>query len=170
MRPSCSEILLVGSNPCHPSCIDQDKMYHSLAFLVVCASTVRAAINPENFQRALTQIQDLARQAVSSSDIHVPGLSIAIVYNGTVQYTGGFGVREIGSNDSVDADTVFRLASMSKPVSSTIVAAMISATNLTWDTKTNEPDTIAEYSDPWISAELTLEDGFSHRSGLYPRK
>jgi CubicO group peptidase (beta-lactamase class C family) len=142
---------------------------HFLTLLVLLASTARAAIDPENFQRALSQIQDLARQAVNSSNVHVPGLSIAVVYNGSVQYTGGFGVREIGFNDSVSADTVFRLASMSKPVSSTIVAAMVSASNLTWTSKTNVPNNVAQYSDPWISAELTIADGFSHRSGLYPR-
>lgn len=136
----------------------------------LCLGAARAAIDPQNLQLALEEIQDLARQAVDPSAIHVPGLSIAIVYNGTIQYTGGFGVRDIGSNDSVDADTVFRLASMSKPIASTIVAAMMSGSNLTWDTKTNEPDSVAEYSDPWISAELTIADGFSHRSGLFGRE
>ncbi|KPI39196.1 uncharacterized protein AB675_4453 [Cyphellophora attinorum] len=103
--------------------------------------------------------------AINSSG--VPGLSIAVVYNGTVQYSGGFGVRLIGGNDSVDADTVFQLASVSKPICSTIVAAIVTATNLTFDTAINSPDEVAAYSDPWISDEVTIADCLSHRSGLY---
>ncbi|MEJ7592724.1 MAG: IS30 family transposase [Planctomycetaceae bacterium] len=39
-------------------------------------------------------------------DWNVPGLSVAIVKDGQVLLAGGFGVRETGKQDFVDADTV----------------------------------------------------------------
>ena len=42
---------------------------------------------------------------------NVPGLSVAIVKDGQVLLASGFGVRELGKPDSVDADTVFAIAS-----------------------------------------------------------
>ena len=53
----------------------------------------------------------------------VPGLAIAIVHEGQVRYLEGFGLREVGKPDKPDADTVFQLASVSKPISATVVAA-----------------------------------------------
>ena len=55
----------------------------------------------------------------------VPGLAVAIVFKDEVVYLKGFGVREIGKPETVDADTVFQLASFSKPISSTVVAALV---------------------------------------------
>lgn len=122
-------------------------------------------ITPEAFQKALDALPGLCERAVNSSG--VPGLSIAVVYQREVRYTGGFGVKEVGKDDLVTADTVFQLASVSKPISSTIVAAIVSEGAITWANKTNSPTLITEYSDPYVTADLRLSDGFTHRSGLY---
>jgi CubicO group peptidase (beta-lactamase class C family) len=133
--------------------------------LYAVAGFAQVSIDPNNFQRALDGLPALAQRAINSSG--VPGMSIAVVYNGTIQYTGGFGVRLVGGNASVDADTVFPLASVSKPICSTIVAAIVSATNLTFDTAINTPDVLGAFSDPWISNQVTVADCLSHRTGLY---
>ena len=51
---------------------------------------------------------DFARTA------HVPGAAWGIVIDGELAHTGAAGVRDIVSNAPVDADTVFRIASMTK--------------------------------------------------------
>jgi CubicO group peptidase (beta-lactamase class C family) len=45
---------------------------------------------------------------------HVPGAAWGIVIDGELAHVGVTGVREISSNTAVDADTVFRIASMTK--------------------------------------------------------
>ena len=55
----------------------------------------------------------------------IPGIAIAVVFKDEVVFAKGFGVREVGKADPVDADTVFQLASVSKPIGSTVVAALI---------------------------------------------
>jgi CubicO group peptidase (beta-lactamase class C family) len=45
----------------------------------------------------------------------VPGLALALVEDGEVSWAGGFGVRSADGSDPVDADTIFAVASLSKP-------------------------------------------------------
>jgi CubicO group peptidase (beta-lactamase class C family) len=46
----------------------------------------------------------------------VPGLSVAIVNEGKLSWRRGFGVKDSSSNEAVDNDTMFEVASMSKTV------------------------------------------------------
>ena len=45
---------------------------------------------------------------------HVPGAAWGIVIDGELAHSGAAGVREVATNAPVDADTVFRIASMTK--------------------------------------------------------
>jgi CubicO group peptidase (beta-lactamase class C family) len=81
--------------------------------------------------RGVAALQRAAQAAVDQGE--VPGLSVAIVWKDEVVYMGGFGVRVAGRPEKVDADTVFQLASCSKPISSTVVAALVSDGVLSWD-------------------------------------
>ena len=47
---------------------------------------------------------------------HTPGLSIALVQNGRVAWTRGFGVKRAGNQAPVDVDTLFQAGSISKTV------------------------------------------------------
>jgi CubicO group peptidase (beta-lactamase class C family) len=47
----------------------------------------------------------------------VPGVSIAVINNGEVEWAKGYGVTEAGGTQAVATDTVFQAASVSKPVS-----------------------------------------------------
>src|SRR3954469_383644 len=50
----------------------------------------------------------------------VPGMAVAVVHGGKAVYAKGFGVKDVrngdGVSNKVDADTVFQLASVSKPL------------------------------------------------------
>jgi CubicO group peptidase (beta-lactamase class C family) len=49
-----------------------------------------------------------------AADTHVPGAAWGIVIDGTLAHSGAAGVRDITTKAPVDADTVFRIASMTK--------------------------------------------------------
>jgi CubicO group peptidase (beta-lactamase class C family) len=70
----------------------------------------------------------------------VPGLSIAIIFQDKVVYLRGFGVREMGKGDPVTEDTVFQIASLSKPINTTVVAALVGDGVVTWDTRVSAID------------------------------
>ena len=50
---------------------------------------------------------------VALSDWKTPGLSVAIVRGDEVLLTKGYGVREVGTRESVDVDTIFPISSVS---------------------------------------------------------
>src|ERR1700737_3757850 len=56
----------------------------------------------------------------------VPGMAITVVYKDQVVFLQGYGVRKVGEAAAVDPDTVFQLASVSKPITATILARLVS--------------------------------------------
>src|SRR6202035_4942212 len=83
-----------------------------------------------------------------------------------VAYAAGFGVRDVDTQEAVNADTVFQLASLSKPVGSTLVAELVGEGKITWDSKISDLDPAFQMYDPWVTREITLADFYAHRSGL----
>jgi CubicO group peptidase (beta-lactamase class C family) len=113
---------------------------------------------------ALPALEEMAQHMVDGDG--VPGLSIAIVYQDEVVYLKGFGVREEGRGEPVDADTVFQLASFSKPMASTVAAAIVSEGKASWDSRIADIDPSFQLYEAYPTAQLTFRDLFSHRSGL----
>jgi CubicO group peptidase (beta-lactamase class C family) len=78
----------------------------------------------------------------------------------------GSGVREVGREARVDPDTVFQLASVSKPIGSTLVAALVGDGVVSWDDPIVEHEPGFALADPWVTSQVTLRDMYAHRSGL----
>jgi CubicO group peptidase (beta-lactamase class C family) len=115
-------------------------------------------------QAALPELEKLAEQALKQTG--VPGMAVAVVCDDRVVYLKGFGVRRVGHDEPVDADTVFQLASVSKPIASTVVAALVGEGVVRWDDHVCDLDPGFRLSDPWVTRHLTLRDLLCHRSGL----
>jgi CubicO group peptidase (beta-lactamase class C family) len=96
----------------------------------------------------------------------IPGIAVAVVSGGAAVHARGYGVREVGKPEPVDADTVFQLASMSKSVGATVVANEVGAGTVGWDTKATELLPWFALADPAATAMLTVGDLYAHRSGL----
>ncbi len=93
----------------------------------------------------------------------VPGLSVAVVHDDEVVHLKGYGVRRTGEPAKVGPDTVFQIASVSKPVSSTVIAGAFTTPD-EWDRPVTLPG--FAFKDPWVTDHVTTADLFSHRSGL----
>ena len=122
------------------------------------------ALSRESVIGRLPAFGDFVVQAMARTG--VPGLSVAIVHDDEVIYLKGFGVRRATGSDPVDPDTVFQLASMSKPIASTVVAALAGDRQLTWDDPIVSHDPAFALHDAWVTRQVTLRDMFCHRSGL----
>jgi CubicO group peptidase (beta-lactamase class C family) len=97
----------------------------------------------------------------------VPGAQVAVVSNGDVVFEEGYGVRDVTTKEPIDVDTVFQIASLSKPLSSSVVAKAITEdAALSWE------DPVVTYlpsfalSDPYVTEHGKIADFFSHRTGL----
>src|SRR5688572_24260044 len=58
---------------------------------------------------------------------NVPGLSIAIAKDGRLVTAQGFGVANTSTQEPVTPDHVFRIASVSKPITSAVIFALVEA-------------------------------------------
>ncbi len=115
-------------------------------------------------QSAVAQLDALAEQTLARTGI--PGMAIGVVWRDEVVYLKGFGVRDAGTTRAVDADTVFQLASVSKPIASTVVAALVGDGVVRWDDRIVDHDPDFQMYDAWVTRQVTLRDMFAHRSGL----
>ncbi|QGM98745.1 serine hydrolase [Methylocystis parvus] len=122
------------------------------------------ALREDAVEKHLASLDRIVSETMKKTG--APGMSVAVVSRDRVVYLKGFGVRRAGGADPVDADTVFALASLSKPLATTVVAGLVGDKRVSWDDKIVRflPD--FAMSDPWISKEITLRDMFCHRSGL----
>jgi CubicO group peptidase (beta-lactamase class C family) len=72
---------------------------------------------PNAVEARIHRIEARASIPARLAQYRVPGVSVAVVNNGVVEWARGYGVQEAGGSDPVTQDTVFQAASVSKPVS-----------------------------------------------------
>jgi CubicO group peptidase (beta-lactamase class C family) len=123
-----------------------------------------APVTSQKVKAALPKLENLAKETLQNSG--VPGMSIAVVYKDQVVYLKGFGQRQVAQDEPVDADTVFQLASVSKPMASTVLAALVGEGVIKWDDRVIDHAPDFRLWDPWVTREVTLRDLLCHRSGL----
>ena len=121
---------------------------------------------PGGLDEALAELPGLAETMLDDSG--VPGMAVAVVQGDKTVFADGFGVKRLGSDDPVDADTVFQIASVSKSLGATVVATQVAKEVVTWDTPVSELMPRFELADPYITEHATVGDFYSHRSGLPP--
>lgn len=124
------------------------------------------ALAPDGVDKAVADLPDAITDILKRSG--VPGAAVAVVHGGQTVFARGFGVRKIGTDARVDAQTVFQIASLSKPIAGTVAAIAVSKGLVDWN------DTAIRYlpgltlSDPYVTANATIGDFFAHRTGLPP--
>ncbi|MCC0099088.1 serine hydrolase [Streptomyces flavotricini] len=118
-------------------------------------------ITDAEVDKALARLPGFVTDAMRSTG--VPGVAVAVVHDDEVVYLKGFGVRRTDAPGAIGPDTVFQIASLSKPISSTVVAGTLKNA-ADWDRRTELPGFALK--DPWVTDHVTTADLFSHRSGL----
>ncbi len=113
---------------------------------------------------ATAQAEAMAKALMQRTGI--PGLAMAVVHGDEIVSARGFGVRAVGSGEPVDADTVFQLASMSKPLGATVVAHEVGSRRVAWESRMRELMPSLVLKDDAVNAQLTVGDLYAHRSGL----
>jgi CubicO group peptidase (beta-lactamase class C family)/microsomal dipeptidase-like Zn-dependent dipeptidase len=100
------------------------------------------------------------------STYHLPGMALGVVEDGQVVYTRTAGELVAGGGRAIDADTLFKIASNTKAMTTGMLARLVDAGKLRWD------DPVMKYlpdfrmSDAWITREIRVRDLLIHDSGL----
>ena len=121
-------------------------------------------IPSERVTSAVAALDDIIGQLMSATG--VPGLAAAVVHRGQVLYSKGFGVRDITTGAPVDRATVFRVASVSKPLSATVVAGLVGRRLIRWSDPVARHLPAFALLDPYVTDHVSYADLFSHSSGL----
>jgi CubicO group peptidase (beta-lactamase class C family) len=99
-------------------------------------------------------------------DWNVPGVAIAVVNNDSVVFTKGYGVRELGKPERVDARTLFAVGSTTKAFTAAALGMLVDDKKLAWDDPATKFLPTLQLNDPTTTRELTVRDLLTHRSGL----
>jgi len=111
--------------------------------------------------------QDIDRLvARAQQTFHVPGMAIGIVKDGQVVFAKGYGVREAGKPEPVDAQTLFGIGSNTKAFTVAALGMLVDQGKLHWDDKIIDLRPDVRLYDPYVTRELTVRDILTHRSGL----
>lgn len=99
-------------------------------------------------------------------DWEVPGLAVAVVRNDSVVLLRGYGVRTLGTADSVDAHTLFANASTTKAFTTMAVALLVDEGRLRWDDRAADRLPGFALRDAWVTREITVRDLLRHELGF----
>ena len=96
----------------------------------------------------------------------IPGVSVCVVKDGKIAVMKGFGVKELGTNDKVDENTLFMIGSNTKAFTATALAMLEADKKLSLDDKVQRwlPD--FTLYDPWVVKEAIIRDLLCHRLGF----
>lgn len=112
----------------------------------------------------------LARLAAAFMETYeVPGLSIAIAIKGKPAYVEAFGVADRDTGEALTPQHRFRIASVSKPITSTGIFTLIEAGKLQLDQRIFGPNSIFGDDYPWSAdgseTRITIEHLLTHTTG-----
>ena len=130
--------------------------------VVSCTAQDKPA--PERVNAAMSQLDAYVRASMATTK--VPGVSVAVIFNDKVVFLRGYGVRKAGEAAAVDPDTVFEIASVSKPIASSILASLVGEKKISWDDRIADLEPGFQLSNPETTRQITIRDFLSHRSGL----
>jgi prolyl oligopeptidase len=131
------------------------------AVVVVLWASVALAQAPQVVPPDLDSFVQRVMQA-----FQVPGVSLAIVKDGQVVVARGYGTRKLGEPATVDARTLFGIASNTKVFTATALGLLVEQGKLQWDAPVVNYLPWFQMYDPYVTRELTIRDLLVHRSGL----
>jgi CubicO group peptidase (beta-lactamase class C family) len=110
------------------------------------------------------EIDVLVERTLKTFD--VPGISVAVIKDDKVIHAKGYGVRSLKTQQKVDENTLFGVASNSKAYTAAALGILVDEKKITWDTKVT--DIIPEFKlhNPYVTEEFTIRDLLCHRSGM----
>ena len=106
------------------------------------------------------QVDRLAAEEMAS--LHEPSLAISIVNDGQLIFAKGYGVSDVENNVPATADTVYRIASLSKSLTATAAMRLVEARRLDLDAP------VQKYCPAFPTKQwpITVRDVLTHQSGI----
>ncbi len=95
-----------------------------------------------------------------------PGLAVAVVKDGKIIFKKGYGVREIGTTNLVDTQTIFACASTTKALTAVCMGMLVDEGKVNWNDPVSKYLPDFKLYDVNVTRELKIRDLFIHNSGV----
>lgn len=126
-------------------------------------STVKTA-EPLDIKEIIQNYDSLVSSEIKTT--HTVGAALAITYKNQVVFMKCFGVKKSGTKDSVNINTLFRLASVSKTISGVLAGILDEENIVGLDDKVVDHIPGFRLKNPEVTNELTVRNLLSHTTGL----
>lgn len=133
-------------------------------------------LEDESFAGKKANVLDAARLAAFAAFVEesriaagIPGASVGLVQDGKVVMAKGFGVRELGKPEPVTAKTLFMIASMTKSLTTLMMAKLVDEKTFAWTTPVTAVLPSFALGDPDATKQLTMRHTVCACTGL-PRQ
>ncbi len=123
----------------------------------------QAPVPAARVNAAAAEVDALAKSIIATG---VPGMSVAVIQGDRTVLAKGYGRTGGRSGERIDADTVFRVASLSKGFAGTLTGVLVERGELRWDMPLSQQLPTFQLADAIGSANLTVRDVLAHRMGL----
>lgn len=117
-----------------------------------------------NAQITEPQLDELVEKTLKT--FNVPGIAVAIIKDGKVVISKGYGVSNIKTHQKVDGNTLFGIASNSKAFTTAALAMLVDEKKINWDDKVIKYIPEFKMYNDYVTNEFTIRDLLTHRSGL----
>lgn len=132
--------------------------------LIILVSLTLSATSQRSLNKKLERLDVYFEQALE--DWEVPGMAVAIVKDGEIIFSKGYGTRNVETGEPVDPNTLFAIASNSKSFTTAALAMLVDEGKINWNDKVREYLPWFKLYDPYVSENMTIKDLLTHRSGL----
>jgi CubicO group peptidase (beta-lactamase class C family) len=133
----------------------------AMAVLATACATAPVEAPPARDTHALDATFDAVMARFS-----LPGLALGVVRDGEVVYARTAGELVAGSGKPVTGDTLFKIASNTKAMTTGVLARLVDAGKLRWDDPVTRHLPSFRMHDPWVTREMQVRDLLIHNSGL----
>ena len=153
-----------------------------IASLTACAKPAVVPLAPDSSAAAIARVTTRLRPAIvvkggsvttfaladRMAHYRVTGVSIAVVNDGEIVWSQGYGVKEARTTGAVSPTTLFQAASISKPVAATAMLRLVEQNRLALDTPVNQYLRSWKVPDNAFTAteKVTLRRLVSHSAGF----
>lgn len=144
----------------------QSKMFTFIrsTLLILLLITITGQVFPVLAQPDTKSIDSYISKARKDWDI--PGMAVAVVKNDEIILAKGYGKLQIDQNRSVDANTMFAIASNTKAFVSASLAILVDEKKISWDDKVIDHLPNFRLYDSYATQNATIRDLLCHRIGL----
>lgn len=141
------------------------KNYRFLQFIAVFFFSLSTPSSQEADQAKI--LQELERHIQETKKTwNIPGLAVGVIIDGKIVFSKTFGVRKWGQLETVNPQTIFQIASMSKNILAHLIAKLVEEQKLSFEDPVTKYLPQFELHSKEATEQFTIKDLISHCSGL----